>query len=286
MAVTERPAVVRVYDSERKFPPVGSYLADTFSHLQFAYEKAKLDLKAAHKDTWFGRLWNILNPLLLGFVYWFLVIVIFGSGGDVVGRENFRVLAQILGGLFLFGLPSAGLSLGARSIVGGGSFVLNTRLPRMILPLGSVISAVLSFWPSLIVYAVLHVLAGFPIGWQLLWTVPIILLVVVVTTGLVLAVATLNVYFRDVASFLPYVIRIWLYLTPVIYLYENIPAGLRLGLYVNPIGGLFAGWQQVLFEGTSPDPAFMTAGVVWSVVSLATGTLLFLRREREFAVRI
>lgn len=281
-----RSTTTRIYDAEQKMPPIGPYLANTISHLQFAYEKAKLDLKASHKNTWFGRLWNILNPILLGMVYWLLVIVIFGAGGNLFDRENFRVLAQILGGLFLYNIPSGTLSLGARSIVGGGTFVLNTRLPRMILPIGSVISAVLTFWPSLAVYWVFHLIAGYSIGWHLLWTVPIIVVLIVTCLGLTLAVATLNVYFRDVASFLPYVVRIWLYLTPIIYLYQNIPDVLRWGLYMNPIGTLFAAWQQVLFEARSPDTVFMVTGVAWAFGCLAVGTLMFLRREREFAVRI
>lgn len=263
-------------------PPVKPYLAETFTHLQFAYEKARLDLKAAHRDTWFGRLWNILNPMLLGLVYWLLVVVIFKGGGD----SPMRVLAQILGGLFLFSLPSGALSLGARSIVGGGTFVLNTRIPRLILPIGALISATLNFLPSLGVYAIIHVIAGFPIGLQLLWMVPIVILLGVISLGLATAFATLNVYFRDVASFLPYVTRIWMYLTPIIYLYTFIPERFRWGIVANPIGGVFTSWQQVAIEGTTPSVEFIGSAAVWALVLLAGGFYLFLRREREFAVRI
>ena len=56
MTIEEREFKTYVYDSKRKIPPVIPYLVETFSHLQFAYHKAKLDLRGAHKDTWFGRL--------------------------------------------------------------------------------------------------------------------------------------------------------------------------------------------------------------------------------------
>lgn len=281
------PTTTRIYDAEHRVPPIKPYLVDTWEHLTFANEKAKLDLQAAHKNTWFGRLWNVLNPLLLGVVYWLLVIVIFGSGdGGVFDRSGLQVLAQILGGLFLFQLPSASLALGARSIVGGGSFVLNTRLPRLLLPISAVISAFRTFLPSMVVYAVIHLLAGYEIGWHLLWTVPLIGVLAVTSLGLAMAVATLNVYFRDVASFLPYVTRIWLYLTPIIYLYDNIPEILQFGLYANPIGTLFAAWQQVLFEARGPDWSFVLVAVSWAVAALVVGVVAFLRREREFAVRL
>lgn len=286
MTTPAKPPITRIYDSQRKLPPIRPYLAETFSHLQFAYEKARLDLRGANKDTWFGRLWNVMNPLLLGVVYWLLVMVIFGKSKSPFDRTGFQSLTMILGGLFLFTIPSSSLALGARSIVGGGTFVMNTRLPRMLLPIGSVISAFLNFAPSMVIYVLLHLLAGYPIGFHLLWTIPLIALVTLTALGLAMAVATLNVYFRDVASFLPYLTRIWLYLTPVIYLYDNIPSILRWALYVNPIGAVFAAWQEVLFKGTRPAFHFLAVAIAWAAICLVVGALMFMRREREFAVRL
>lgn len=273
----------RVYDASHKTPPIRPYLAETLSRVVFAYEKSRLDLKALHKDTWFGRLWNILNPLLLGLVYWLLVEVIFGRGSS---GDSFKVLAQILGGLFIFALPSAALNLGARSIVGGGTFVLNTRLPRLILPIGSTISSFLMFAPSMVVYAVFHLMAGLPVGPQLLWIVPIIALLTLLSLGLATLLATLNVYFRDVASLLPYVTRIWLYLTPIIYLYTFFPERIRWLQHLNPLGGLFTALQQVLLEGSNPGITYLASGLVWSIGLPLAAVTLFLRRERDFAVRI
>lgn len=278
MTETQRPT--RVYDAERRLPPIGPYLRETASHFEFAFEKARLDRRGTHKDTWFGRLWNVLNPLLLGVVYWLLVVVIFDRTG------GFSVLAQIMAGLFLYQLPSGSLSLGARSIVGGGSFILNTRLPRMILPVSAVISAFLNFAPSLLVLAVFQVLAGFPITWNLLWAVPIIAILTILSLGLALVMATINVYFRDVASFLPYVIRITLYLSPVIYLYDRIAENHNWALLVNPFGGIFASWQQIIIEGTAPNVQYMLAGLIWALFALVIGILMFLRRESEFAIRL
>ena len=273
---------VRIYDADHRMPPVKPYLAETFAHLTFAYEKSRLDLKAAHKDTWFGRLWNVLNPMLLGAVYWLLVDVIFNRGGD----EPLKILAQILGGLFLFQLPAASLNLGAKSIVGGGTFVLNTRIPRLILPIGSTISAFLMFAPSIIVYTGIHLIAGLPVTLKIFWMIPIIFLLTVVALGLAMILATLNVYFRDVASLLPYVNRIWLYLTPIIYLYTFFPERHRWLILINPLGGLFTSVQMVLIEGRNPSPQYILSGAAWSFTMLFAGGYLFLRRERDFAIRI
>jgi len=262
------------------------YLEDTFAHLRFAYEKARLDIQAANKNTWFGQLWNILNPLFLAMIYWLLVVVIFGSGGSIFDKEGLRILTQIVGGLFLFGLPSSGIALGARSIIQGGTFVLNTRLPRLILPVSAVISSFLVFLPSMLVYVGFHALARYQFGLQMLWIFPIILLVFITTMGLTMMAATGTVYFRDIASFLPYVLRIWMYLSPIIYLYTRIPSSLEWSIYANPLGALFTSWQQILYENSVPDLSYLMAGALWSFGSLTCGLLMFLRKEREFAVRI
>tara|TARA_Y100001970_G_C14225109_1_gene855148 strand:- start:1945 stop:2829 length:885 start_codon:yes stop_codon:yes gene_type:complete len=277
---------VKVYDAKASMPDVGQYISETVTHLRFAFEKAKLDLRATNKNTWLGQLWNVMNPLLLSLVYWLLIVVILGSGGNIFDLEGVKVLTQIVGGLFLYRFVSTGLMSGSKSIVGGGAFVLNTRLPRLILPLSAVCSAFLSFLPSLLLYSLFHIVSKYPLGLQLFWVVVILAILLILTTGLAMASATANVYFRDIASFLPYVTRIWLYLTPVIYLYEEIPSSAKWLVYVNPIGCIFVAWQQVLFEGNNPDAKYLLIGSAWSFGLFVAGFFMFLLKERDFAIRI
>ncbi len=277
---------VQVYESDLRMTPAIPYLRDTLRHIRFAYEKAKLDITAAHKNTWFGRLWNILNPLLLSIVYWFLVVVLFGGGKSMFDEEGLKVLTHMVAGLFLYSLPSGAISAGSRSIIQGGAFILNTRLPRIILPISALITSILVFPPSMLVYMGFHALGGYSFTPYMLWGFPIIFIITLNALGLTLMASTGTVYFRDIASFLPYVIRICLYLTPIIFLYDQYPPGMEWALYVNPLGTLFASWQQILFKGTHPDLSFMLAGLGWTTLSLVAGVRLFLRKEREFAVRI
>ena len=277
---------IRVYDSDASFPSIGAYLHETVGHLSFAIAKAKLDLRAVNRNTWLGQLWNILNPLLLSLVYWLLVVVILGSGGSIFSLEGIKTLTQIVAGLFLFRFISIGLMTGAKSIVSGGAFVLNTRLPRIILPLSSVYSAFLSFLPSMFLYAIFHLVSQYPITPELLLLVLVVLLSFLLTAGLAMLAATGNVFFRDIASFLPYVTRIWLYLTPVIYVYTDIPDNYRWLIFLNPIGALFVCWQQILFLGEIPGNSYLLAGVLWATGLFLLGFVMFLRKERDFAIRI
>ncbi len=277
---------VRVYDAEFSLPDMKIYVSETKTHLRFALEKAKLDLKAANKNTWLGQLWNVMNPLLLSLVYWLLLVVIVGNGGSIFALDGVQRLTQIVGGLFLYRLVSTGLMSGAKSIISGGAFVLNTRLPRLILPLAAVISSFLSFLPSMLLYVLFHIVSRNPIVPELLWTIPVTAILLLLTTGLAMLTATGNVYFRDIASFLPYVTRIWLYLTPILYLYSEMPSSVEWMIYANPLGAIFVTWQQVIFEGVTPDIAYLLTGLAWSIGLFLIGFFMFLRKERDFAIRI
>ena len=103
--------------------------------------------------------------------------------------------------------------------------------------------------------------------------------------GLAMIFGTLQVYFRDVASFLPYFIRIWLYLSPVIYYAESLPKFLKPFMILNPLYPIAGGYGEAL-GGHAPSASVILGGAAWAIGACVAGALLFMSREREFAVRL
>jgi teichoic acid transport system permease protein len=136
------------------------------------------------------------------------------------------------------------------------------------------------------VYAPIHLAAGLPVGPHLLWALPIMALLVLLACGLSMLVAAAQVYFRDLSSFLPYVLRIWLYISPVLYYAERVPDRYRVILDINPLGGLLTAWSDVLNRGHAPHAESLLLGLAWGVGLFVVAGLFFLSREREFAVRL
>ena len=120
--------------------------------------------------------------------------------------------------------------------MGGGRLILNTAFPRVLLPLSSVITAFMRFLPTMIVYVPVHFIAGLPVGPQLLWVFPVFVLFVVLAAGLAMLVAAAQVYFRDLKNFLPYVLRIWLYASPILYYAERGARALQVAARRQPAG--------------------------------------------------
>jgi teichoic acid transport system permease protein len=189
-------------------------------------------------------------------------------------------------GVFAFRLVSTSVTQGARSVVRGGRLILNTAFPRTLLPVSSVLISLMQFLPTLLVYAVAHTIIGLPVTWNLLWAIPILLLLLVFACGAAMFSATAQVYFRDFANFLPYLTRMWLYLSPVLYYASEVPDKFKPLIAVNPLFPLLTSLSEVVNQGESPNPGYMLWGLAWAVVMFVGGSLLFISREREFAVRI
>ncbi len=280
-------------------PPFGPYFRELRRRRGFAFELARTQMHAANTDTALGQVWLVLNPMLLAGVYYILVMVIGGSTGTpkipkglreslTAGQiQNFgwESFAHLTSSLFLFFLVATIIQSGANSVIAGGALIMNTPFPKMLLPLSSTYLAFRRYLPTLLVYVPIAFLARRPVNLNILWAVPMVVEAVVFGFGLAMVFGTLQVYFRDVASFLPYFIRIWLYLSPVIYYAESLPAWTRPFMIFNPLYPIAGGYGDAL-GGHTPSPGVVLGGAAWAIGACVAGGLLFMSREREFAVRL
>jgi teichoic acid transport system permease protein len=278
-----------VYEPHRAgLPPLVPYFREVWRRRGFAFELARTNMHAANTDTVFGQAWLVLNPLLLSLVYYVLVDVI--SGSRTQPRFFFATLTS---GLFLYSFITGSMSAGTTSVTSGGRLIMNTPFPKMLLTISTVYTAFRRYLPTLLVYAGIHAIVVRSVTWNVLWMVPILAMAVMMGLGLANLFATLQVYFRDTASFLPYFIRIWLYLSPVLWVVpqagEKI-GGLRAALIqtapFNPVFGVLASQGQAVIEGITPNPLYLLYAFLWAVGLFTAGSLLLMSREREFAVRL
>jgi ABC-type polysaccharide/polyol phosphate export permease len=261
-------------------PPLRPYLRELWRRREFAFELSRTRMRAQHFNTVFGKLWLLLNPLLLTGVYFMLVDILRG------GSQGSGFFAHLMAGLFAFQIIQVSVRQGVRSVTSGGRLILNTAFPRLLLPLSSTITAFRRFVPTLAIYAVVHVIVGAPIGWELILAVPVIALLLVFAAGLSVLVSAVQVYFRDLSNFVPYALRIWLYSTPILYYASEVPTRYDWVLAINPAAPFIRCWSQVLDEGKVPDLYLVAMAAGWAVVLLVGASLFFMSRERELAVRL
>ena len=283
---------VQIFEPHKaSLPPLIPYIKEFWRRRSFAIELSRFGDKAEYLDSKLGKVWLIMNPLLLAGVYFLLVTVIRGSASKTSGLTT---LAHILIELFTFYFAQNCINAGASSITAGGRLILNQSFPRALLPLSSSISAFWQFLPTLPVY-VLVVIVGklfFPhttipgLGFTYLWAPFIIACVGLTGFGMSLIFATMNVYFRDTNKLLSYMTRIWLYSSPVLWRPEILHGASRLILYINPLGPTLSATSAVWISGKSPSLMEILGCIFWAFTSILIGGYFFISRERDFAVRI
>jgi len=277
---------LHVYEAKRTgLPPLRQYFRELIQRWPFAAEFSRSSIRAANTDTVLGRIWLILNPLLLAVVYFILVIVLSQTKlEDPMGK-----LANICCGLFIFFMVSGSISSGAGAVTSGGSLITRLAFPRLLMPYAAVRTALYRFFPTVPVYFVLRAFTKAPWSWNMLLAVAFLVLIVIFAAGLAAMMATFQVYFRDTSSFLPYVLRIWLYLSPILWAVERADFSLwywQVERFGNPLFSLIGGWNELLQTGTIPDLTTWLMAAIWALVSIVTGSLLFMSRERDFTVRL
>jgi len=271
---------LQVYEPFRAgLPPLRKYWRSLWARRTFISEYSRSELREQHFDSIFGQLWLVLNPLMLSAVYFLLIVIIGGSGGSIR-------YGHLTASLFLFYLVSNSLSGGVKSVTAGQRLILNTAFPRMMLPISATVIAFFKFIPTLLVFMIMRTVLGLPFGWEMLWSIPIILIALIFSLGVAILISTVNVYFRDIASFLPYLTRTFLYLSPILYEASALKPEFRVFQYFNPLFSILESWSLSIVHAQTPQLSSMLTALAWALGVFLVGTYFFLSREREFAVRL
>jgi ABC-type polysaccharide/polyol phosphate export permease len=259
--------------------PLVPYVMSLWERRRFMLELARADLRGTQSSTTMGRLWGVLDPLLQAAIFYLLFTVI---------REGARpteFLHVLIGGIFLFQLALSAITEGGRSIRNSRNLMLNSTFPRALFPITTVWRGVLKFGPAVPVYAAFHIGLQAPVGWGLLLLPVLFAVQIGLMVGLALLVSTLVVFFKDAGNAVQYIGRVLFFTTPVIYPLASLPDGLRDVLSWQPFFALFACYQVIL-DGDVPGLGLLVQAPLWAAGILIVGTRVFLRHERELAIRL
>ncbi len=263
-------------------PPLVNYFTELWHRRNFAAEMSRADMRSANTSTFFGQAWLVLNPLLLAGVYYLLVVII--RGGHSPALFNHLTLS-----LFAFSIVSTSVTSGSTSVTKSGKLLINTAFPRLLLPLSAVRTAFFRFLPTVPVYLLFHIIFGNRWHPRMILSVYFLATMLVFSMGLAAFFAAVQVYFRDTSSFLPYFVRIWMYLSPVLWLPESVASfsrAVKTMVQLNPMYSMLGGYADLVQENRIPPAYMWVSSAAWALVAAMLGFLFFISREREFAVRL
>ncbi|HZP58144.1 MAG TPA: ABC transporter permease [Dehalococcoidia bacterium] len=230
------------------------------------------ELKLRYQDTFFGFLWSLIRPLLQGAVL-FVVLKKFIR----IDVEDYHLV--LLAGLFPWTWFQTSLVIAVASFASNGALIKKVYFPRFVLPLATVMNNGVQYALSIPVLVLLLLVSGYTPDWTWLVGIPLLLAVeAVLIMGIVLLIASLDVYFRDLEHLTDvFVGLIWFYLTPVIYPLSIVPEKYHDWVLLNPMASLIEGWRDLFLHNQLPGadlwPALAFAGGIAAVGSLSFRTM-------------
>lgn len=235
------------------------------------------EIKVRYKRTVLGYAWSLLNPIVYAVTYWIAFKAILK-----VGIEGY--FAFLLAGLFPWQWLNNSLLLAPNAFVSNAPLLKKIAFPRYLIVASSVATEGLHFLLCLPVLVIVVVAFGRSApAWPWLWGVPVLfVLQAAVTYGIALAVASCNVFLRDIERLLVLAMTVLFFLTPVVYEPRMVPAPFQPLLALNPFAPLIVGWRTLLFGGTLDAHAVQTS--VWvALAAIAVGHLVFHKLQWKFA---
>jgi len=242
------------------------------------------DIKIRYKQTVLGAAWAILQPLLAAAVFTLFFGTIAGIPSDGIGYAAFSFSGMVLWTFF-----AQGLSLSSNSLVGSSHLITKVYFPRIMVPVASVTAGLLDLAVASVVLFVIIFVSGIGLSSRLL-VLPIpILLTLTTAVGAGLWLSALNVKYRDVRFVVPFMVQMWLFVTPVIYPTSVVAPRLEtiglptwtLGL--NPMAGAVELFRWATL-GVDTEPWLLVgSSTITALVLLVTGAVYFRSVERFFA---
>lgn len=237
------------------------------------------DLKVRYKNSVLGIAWSMVTPLALVLIFSFVFTRVFRSP-----IKDFPVF--VLAGLLPWQYLSNSISGSVGSIVGNADLIRKIYFPREVLSLSSVMSQAVHFLLSLVVFGVYMIWTGYNMFSQLHFLVLAFVLQTIFVAGIGMAVAAVNVSFRDLQELLGVILLAWFYATPVIYSLEMVPEPYRSVLSLNPMTWYIALYRQALYHLAGPSAKLILVCSAAGFLSLTVGYLLFGRLSVTFAKEV
>jgi ABC-type polysaccharide/polyol phosphate export permease len=264
-----------------------SIYADLLRYRELFGNLFRRDLQAKYRGSALGVLWTIVNPIMLMGVY----LLVF----SVVLQARFADLPHyplfLLSGLAVWTFFAASLQSATRSMLDNANLIRKIRFPRQLVPLSVVAAHLVSFAVMLLLLLVLNAAVLPRARATELLAIPLAVLVLGFLSGLALAVASLNVLFRDIEFIVAALLVPWFFLTPIIYPLTSGTLAQHTHViwvihWVNPLSPAVEAVRAPLFLGTMPFWGDALYLVVACLVALAVGAFVFTRVDDQIAIEV
>src|SRR5215216_3644630 len=237
---------------------------DIWAYRELLFFLTWRDVKVRYKQTALGAAWAILQPLFM-----MIIFTIFFGRLAAVDSAGIPYPLFALAGLVPWTFFANSITASGNSLVGSANLITKVYFPRLIVPAAAMLAGLIDFVLAFLLLGGLTIYYRVSLTAQVLFLPVLILLTALFGLGVGTWMAALNVKYRDVRFALPFVIRLWLFVSSVILPSSSVPQKWRWILMFNPMSGIIEGYRSALFGLPFDWPALGMAAVLTLLVLLS-----------------
>jgi teichoic acid transport system permease protein len=270
--------------SSGKLPSLPKYTRLLWGYRHFITAYANARVSSTLGTNHLGIFWQVLTPLFNAAVYYVIFGVILG-----VKSSSDNYIAMLCTGVFIYAFTSQTITGGTNSIVGNLGMIRALQFPRAALPISTAIVEVRNLIASMSVLILIVLLTGEPITLRWLLIIPGLFLQGIFNAGVGMFCARLTSKVIDFKQVLPFIMRIWMYLSAVLYpvqkIIDHAHGWKRQVVEFNPLLVYIELQRHNLLphykiEG-SVYKLWLDAGI-WAVIAGVIGFVYFWRGEKGY----
>lgn len=268
--------IVTIQPSKKR---VALQLGDLWQYRELLYFLTWRDVKVRYKQTLLGVAWAIMQPLFTMVIFTLLFGRLAGMQAHTGGIPYpIFAFAALLPWTFF----SNAISNSGNSLVGSANLITKVYFPRMIIPGAAAAAGLVDFVIGFVLLIGLMLYYKVALTLTLLLLPALVLLTTLLAIGVGMWLSALNVKYRDIRFALPFMVQLWMFLSPIFYPSTLLPEKWRWAFELNPLTGIIEGYRSSLF-GLPINWRSLGIATVITIIMLVYASYSFRRMERTFA---
>jgi lipopolysaccharide transport system permease protein len=251
---------------------------EIWNYRELLYFLTKRDIKVRYKQTVLGGLWAVIQP-----AFTMLVFTLFFGRLAKMPSDGLPYPIFVYAGLLPWTYFANALSASGNSLVGSANLITKVYFPRIVVPASAALAGLLDFFIALFVLAALMIWYQFLPGAGILLFPFLVGLTFICAVGVGLWLSALNVQYRDIRYAIPFLVQVWMFISPVIYPVSLVHGNYQWLLALNPMGGVIHAYRASLLGHQPVDWGLLALSTLIILALFFGGLYYFRRMEKVFA---
>lgn len=258
-----------------------NYWKDLWKYKELFYILSWRDIKVRYKQTTIGLLWAIIRPFLTMVVF----TVVFGNLAGMNNDKSTPYSIVVLAGLLPWQFFSTAFASASESLILNSNLLTKVYFPRLIVPISSIVTNFVDFLISFFILFLLMIYYHYLPSWHVIFLPFFILLTILLSCGVGIYFAVLNVKYRDFRYVTPFIVQIGLYVSPVGFSSNVVPEKWQLIYNLNPMVGIIDGFRWCILGNKADSPLSINffVSIILIFLILFFSVYKFRKMEKTFA---